>query len=117
MNGLIKQLSIDKTIWWSTLLSVFLLLLSLLLVLFFYQSLPPLIPLFNQLPWGIERLGPKINLLFPIILTLILLLCNTALTKYIYERMVITTRMLSITSLLASLITLIFIARTIQIIL
>lgn len=117
MNGLIEQLSIDKTIWWSTLLSVFFLTVALLLVLIFYQNLPPFIPLFNQLPWGIDRLSPKTNLLFPIILTFVLLLCNTTLTKYIYERMVITSRMLAITSLLASLLTLIFTARIIQIIL
>ncbi len=117
MNELIKQLSQDKTVWWSTLLSITIIMVSILLVLVYYQSLPPLIPLFNQLPWGADRLSAKINLLLPIALSFIILIGNTTLIKYIYEKMGITTRMLAITTLLIAVLTCIFTIRIIQMIL
>lgn len=40
---------------------------SFLLLLLFWQKLPPQIPLFYSLPWGIEQLGSPAGLfLFPI---------------------------------------------------
>lgn len=117
MNGLIKQLTQDKTVWWSTLLATAFLVLALLLILVFYHSLPPLVPLFNQLPWGTSRLSMKSSLLLPIALAFILLIGNTVLIKYIHEQMTIRARMLSVTSLLISILTFIFTLRIIQIIL
>jgi len=116
MNDLIKNLSRDRTVWWSTLIAIILLLVSGVLVGIFYGSLPPFIPLFNQLPWGTERLSLKINLLLPILLALILLACNCVLTRYIYEKMSITARMLAVTTLLLSTLVFIFVVRIIQII-
>jgi hypothetical protein len=117
MNDLIKNLSHDRTIWWSTLIAVILLLLCIILVAIFYGSLPPFIPLFNQLPWGTERLSSKTSLLLPVLVAFIIVACNSILTKYIYERMSITARMLAVTTLLLSVLVFIFVIRIIQIIL
>lgn len=50
---------------------------SLLFLLVFWRQLPPQIPLFYSLPWGVEQLGSPLKLtLFPIstIVTIILIL-------------------------------------------
>lgn len=47
--------------------TLFFLAVCLLFLLLFWQKLPPQIPLFYSLPWGIEQLGSPIGLLlFPI---------------------------------------------------
>lgn len=117
MNGLIKFLSNDRTIWFSILISLSLLFVSLVLAGLFYRNLPPLIPLFNQLPWGADRLFGKLGIFIPIIVSLVVIIINAFVTRYMYERMPVTARMLNVTGFLISLLTLFFVFRTIQLIL
>lgn len=62
---------------------------SVLFLLFFWRQLPPQIPLFYSLPWGIEQLGSPIGLLlFPIsILAAIALILLTK--KFIAKEMLL----------------------------
>ena len=117
MNGFVKFLSSDRTIWFSLLASLSLLLICLILGGLFYRNLPPLIPLFNQLPWGTDRLFDKLGLFIPILVSLSILIINALITRYIYEKMPVTARMLNVTGFLISLLTLFFVFRTIQLIL
>lgn len=117
MNGIIKFLSSDRTIWFSILISLSLLFISLVLTALFYRNLPPLLPLFNQLPWGTDRLFTKLGFFIPTIVTTGIILINAFVTRYIYEKMPIAARMLNVTGLLISLLTLFFVFRTIQLIL
>lgn len=117
MNGLIKFLSSDRTIWVSIIVSLIFIVISVFLTGLFYHNLPPLIPLFNQLPWGTDRLVDKVGLIIPSIVGLGILLGNAILTKFIYEKMPITARMLNITTFLITLLSLVFVFRTIQLIL
>jgi hypothetical protein len=117
MNGLIKFLSSDRTIWFSILVSLSLLFICLILAVLFYRNLPPLIPLFNQLPWGADRLFEKLGLFIPIIVSLGIIVMNAFTTRYIYEKMPIAARMLNVTGFLIALLTLFFVFRTIQLIL
>lgn len=117
MNGTIKFLSSDRTIWLCIICSLIFILLSLFFTGLFYHNLPPLIPIFNQLPWGTDRLMSKLGLLIPIAVCLGILVINAFTTRYIYEKMPITARMLNITTFLITLLTLIFVFRTIQLIL
>jgi len=117
MNGLIKFLSSDRTIWFSILISLSLLLICLLLAGLFYRNLPPLIPLFNQLPWGTDRLIGKLGLFIPICVSIGIVILNAFATRYIYEKMPIAARMLNVTGFLISILTLFFVFRTIQLIL
>jgi len=117
MNGFIKFLADDRTILFSILISLGLLFIGLVLAGLFYRNLPPLIPLFNQLPWGTDRLIGKLGLFIPILTSLGILLTNVFVTRYIYEKMPITARMLNVAGLLISFLTLFFIFRTIQLIL
>ena len=83
----------------------------------FYRNLPPLIPLFNQLPWGTDRLIGKLGLFIPIVVSVGIMILNAFATRYIYEKMPIAARMLNVTGFLISLLTLFFVFRTIQLIL
>ena len=117
MNGFIKFLSNDRTIWFSIIGSLIILFISLILTVIIYYNLPPLLPVFNQLPWGVDRLVGKLGLFIPIITSLVLVGINLLITHYIYSKIPIVTRMLSVTGFLISLLTFIFILRSVLLIL
>ena len=116
MNGLIKHLSSDKTVWWSVIFSLAILVLTLFFVLLFYRALPPVIPIFNQLPWGTERLSTKLALLLPPGVAFVILIINVFMTNLISEKLPVVARMLTITTLLIALLTIVFVFRIIQLI-
>jgi hypothetical protein len=117
MKNLFKYVKTDKIIKWSFQLSTVSLLSQLVYTGFSYLSLPPLVPLFNQLPWGEDRLGQKYEIFIPCILTLLFLIGNLFLINALYEKLPLLSRILSITALLISILSLIFIFQTLSIIL
>ncbi|CAN5171286.1 hypothetical protein BH11PAT1_BH11PAT1_6900 [soil metagenome] len=116
MKKFINQLASDKIILYGTILCFLILLLSILLVALFYSSLPPYIPLFHQLPWGIERLGNKIEFFLPSSYVLVMSILNLFLAYKIYEKMPLVSRILTITNILLTIILFLFNLRTIQLI-
>lgn len=57
----------DKYFQRSLFFSLLFLIMACLLLLLFWTKLPPQIPLFYSLPWGLEQLGSPIELLvFPL---------------------------------------------------
>ncbi len=65
-----------------------------------YEKLPPLIPLFNSMPWGEERLySSTINIFFPLMLLSIFVI-NFAIGSFIYKKFALVARILSFNSLL-----------------
>jgi hypothetical protein len=84
---------------------------------FYFFKLPPFIPLFNQLPWGMERLSEKIGIFLPLSLSWCFFIINSIIAAIIYEKMPLMSRIISVTSFLIALLTFIFIARTIQLVL
>ena len=117
MKDLFKYAKTDKIIKLSLQASGALLLSELIYTLVVYFSLPPLVPLFNQLPWGEERLGQRIEIFLPVIIALIFLLINLLLLNKLYERLPLISRILSITTLLISVLSFIFTIQTLHIIL
>lgn len=117
MKSYIEQLSIDKIIWWSIILSCVFLFLSVLFIIFTYSLLPPVVPIFNQLPWGTERLVTKIGILIPVGLSFLYVITNLIITHVIYEKSAVLGRMINLTSLLMAVLTTIFVFKTIQLIL
>ena len=107
----------DKIIRWAMTSAFVLLFFHALCLAFFYLSLPPVVPLFNQLPWGETRLGAKFEIMIPLTITLVFFIFNYFLLAKLYRSMPLVSRILSITTLLASVLTLIFIVRTLQLIL
>lgn len=107
-----KMLLIDKIIKRSILASSILLVLSSISLLLLYRNFPPYIPLYNQLPWGVERLGDKIMIFLPNAIVLMLFIINMMLARQFYEKMPLVARMLGITTFFITLVTFIFLIRT-----
>lgn len=106
----------DKIIRWGMTFSLLLLFCQAGLLAFFYLKLPPVVPVFNQLPWGESRLGVKYEILLPFAITAIFFLFNYFLLVKLYTNMPLVSRIIGITTLLASLLSCIFIIRTLQLI-
>lgn len=113
MNGVFKLALSDKIAKWGLILSGVFLCFEIISVGIFYFSLPPFIPLFNQLPWGEARLGLKPAIFLPIILTVLFMIFNFIMIGRLYEKTPLLSRILSITTLLSTLLSLIFIVRTV----
>lgn len=114
MNGFFKEIKEDKILFRGSVLSIAVILISLLFIILYYSSLPPLIPLFNQMPWGEDRIT-QVNFIFsiPAIASLIFVI-NLIFTKLIYKKTPLISRLFSMTSLLISVLSLLFIIRTIN---
>lgn len=107
----------DKIIRWGMTFSFILLLLQAGLLALFYLKLPPVLPLFNQLPWGDARLGATYEILLPLVITAVFFLFNYILLTKLYTTMPLVSRIIGVTTLLASLLSIIFVVRTLQLIL
>lgn len=113
MNVTFKSVLQDKIAYWGLIISSIFLLLQIISLGIFYLSLPPVLPVFNQLPWGEKRLGSKPEIFIPIVLTIIFLSINFVISARLYEKTPLLARMLSITTLLISLLSFVFIVRTV----
>lgn len=116
MKRKISQIFSDKIIKFSGLLTVALLLVLTIVTIYYFFKLPPFIPLFNQLPWGLERLTDKLGIFLPLATSVSFFIINLIVGAATYEKMPLVSRILSITSLLISLLTFIFIARTVHLV-
>lgn len=116
MRKLFKVLRSDKILFRFFWITLFLVILSIIWTLIKYRDLPPIVPVFNQLPWGDERLAPTFGIFFPHLTVILVLITNTFVSTYIYERSPLISRMLSVTTFLVSLLGLLFIFRTLQLI-
>lgn len=114
VSNLVKS---DKIVRWGMTFSFLILLFQAGLVAVFYFKLPPVIPLFNQLPWGEDRLGQNYEFLLPLLITSVFFLFNYILLKKLYLNMPLVSRIIGITTLLTTLLSFIFAIRTLQIIL
>lgn len=116
MNGLFKLVKGDKIIKWGISITIILIVFEVVYISLFYFSLPPIIPLFNQMPWGENRLGAKPAIFLPLLITISFLLLNFFLITRLYEKIPLASRILSITTLLITLLSFIFIFQTLRII-
>ncbi|MBI2075020.1 MAG: hypothetical protein HYT83_04260 [Candidatus Levybacteria bacterium] len=117
MNESFKKLLSDKILTWILLTTIIIIFITLIPVTIFYAYLPPFIPIFNQLPWGIDQLGNKLEIFIPIILSITVLIANMFFAVNIYKKVPLLSRMLSVTSLLIAFLVLLFIIRTLQLVL
>lgn len=110
-----KYIHADKILRWSILLAAFLLVLHLLILGIAYTFLPPIVPAYNQLPWGDARIGTKAELFIPVTLSIVFFFVNYYLIGRIYNPMPLVARIISITMLLTAVLGIIFISKTVQI--
>ena len=116
MKEIFKDLKNDKTITMAYFLNIFSIFVISIFILFFYGRLPPFIPIFNQLPWGEQRLGGTITIFIPVLLALIIFAINLFTSAVTYKKIPLVSRMLSATSLLIGILTCLFVVKTIVLI-
>ncbi len=102
----------DKIVRAGFLISVAFIFLSFTYAALIYNQLPPLIPLYNQLPWGIQRLADRIMIFLPVLINGIMFSANIVFAKYIYDKMPLVVRMVSVTTLFIGFMVFVFILRT-----
>lgn len=91
--------------------------LSLAFILINFSSLPPLLPLFNQLSWGEQRLGTKEQIFIPVAISFGILIINFSFSQFIYQKTPLVARILCGTSVCVSFFAFLFITHTIRLIL
>ncbi len=116
MKGFFKDIIQDKTIASAVFINIFFIFATTAYILFFYKKLPPLVPIFNQLPWGEQRLGDTLTIFIPVFVALLILSINIPISTIIYNKIPLISRMLSAISLLVGILTFLFIIKTITLI-
>lgn len=117
MKDFFKDLVQDKAITLSLFFNGFFMLITIIFILFTYWSLPPFVPIFNQLPWGDKRLGTTFTIFIPVFCAILIFAINSIASAAIYKKIPLVSRMLAAVSLLASILSGLFVARTIILIL
>lgn len=107
----------DRIIFYSFVGSFCLFFVGIIYSLLFLSKLPPVLPLFNQMPWGEGRLGTKLQLFFPLLIVFIVVCTNSFLESKFYSATPLLARMLSLASLLLAFLVLLFIVRTVGLLL
>lgn len=113
MKKFFKDIFSDKAIAIAFLINAFLIISIAVFVLLSYSSLPPFVPIFNQLPWGEERLGATITIFIPILAAASILIINLLTSAITYKKIPLFARILAAVSLLTGILSFLFVARTI----
>ncbi|MCL4418912.1 hypothetical protein M1146_02290 [Patescibacteria group bacterium] len=116
MNEFFKDAKQDRVIFAGSLTSFILAAAMVIYILFYYGSLPPFVPLFNQLPWGNNRLGIRIMIFIPVLMVLCISIFNIFISSILYKKAQIVSRMLSVASLLIAFLSFLFVIRTVQLV-
>lgn len=100
MRQKFRVLLSDQFIRFSLLLSLLFLIPLIVIILVTYTSLPPLIPFFNSMPWGEERLSySNITIFLPVIL-LGVFIGNVLQAAFSYSKYVLVARIVLFNSFL-----------------
>jgi hypothetical protein len=112
MKELLEDLRADSLIWRGTIITIGTLLISIVYTAFMYHLLPPIIPLFNQLPWGEERLAEKVGIILPVGFTICAVIVNNVLATTLQKTLPLVGRLLVITSIILTILLMIFLLKT-----
>lgn len=116
MRKFFKYLKEDRLLLRLFIVTVILIIVAIIYILINYSKLPPLLPVFNQLPWGEKRLSETIGIFIPSVVVIFILVFNIIASSLAYPRSPLISRMLAVTSFLTALLMLLFVIRTIQLI-
>ncbi|MEK7092641.1 MAG: hypothetical protein AAB907_03375 [Patescibacteria group bacterium] len=117
MSALISHIKNDKILYASTLVSFTFFFLTIGGIAISYQFLPPLLPVYNQMPWGDLRLGTRNDLFLILLLGVIMYILNTFCSYKLYRSIPLLSRILHVTNMLLSLFIFALMVRTILIVL
>ena len=112
-----KNLFKDKLVIRIYLITFLILVLAFIIILINYTKLPPLLPIFNQFPWGKDRLAITPGIFIPLLIVVFYFILNIILSAFSYEKYPLIARIFAVTTSLISLLTLLFVIRTISLIL
>ena|SRR3990172_7817997 len=117
MKNFINNIKADRWTFRGFIISFLLTVLTVIYILLNYKNLPPLLPIFNQLPWGAQRLTETPGIFIPIVVFTFIFVFNIIFASLVYEKNPLIARILSATTLLVAIMNFLFIIRTILIIL
>lgn len=109
-----KDILRDKILLRGTVLSLCLTAISIIIIGFYYNILPPFIPLFNQMPWGEQRIMRTLWITLIPSIALLFLGINLFFASKIYKNVPLIARLFSVTSFLISILAFLFVIRTIN---
>ncbi len=116
MQNLLSNIKSDRITLRGYLMSLFLSIITVIYILINYKALPPFIPMFNQLPWGNQRFTETPGIFITMVVFALIFLLNFIISVSIYSKNPLIARILASTTLLLSIINLIFIVRTILVV-
>jgi hypothetical protein len=116
MKNPFRNIRQDRLVSRLFIMSLILIVLTVIFILLNYTKLPPLLPIFNQLPWGERRLSETPGIFIPSLVAVFILIMNVIASSFIYPSSPLIARILAVTSFLTSLLTLLFVFRTILLI-
>ncbi|EKD64855.1 MAG: hypothetical protein ACD_50C00284G0007 [uncultured bacterium] len=116
MRGFFKNIIFDKTTRLGFFGTFGTVLITFLLIVVYYNKMPPFVPIFNQLPWGEQRLGIKTEIFIPVSIVFLVFVVNLLLSSIIYKKIPLASRILVISSFTFSILAFFFTIRTIQLI-
>lgn len=116
MRKFFKYLKEDRLLLRLFVVTVILIIVAVIYILINYSKLPPLLPIFNQLPWGEKRLSQTLGIFIPSVVVILILVFNIIVSALSYPRSPLISRMLAVTGFLTALLMLLFVIRTIQLI-
>lgn len=117
MKTLINRLTSDKILLRGFSVSILLEIITNIYIAINYNSLPPYLPIFNQLPWGDQRFTQIFGIFIPSIIFILIFLFNLILATVIYFKNPLIARVVAATTFLISVMHFIFVIRTILVIL
>jgi hypothetical protein len=112
MNTKFETLFSDKITSTSIMLSTLLLVLSAGVIAISYHAFPPLIPIYNQMPWGIARIGVRLTIFIPFMIALFIYGVNLFLSAFLYNNYTLVSRIVSLTTFCTTALFLLFLLRT-----
>lgn len=112
MKKFVNTLQSDKIIYRSSLVAGIFTIFALTVGGATYFFLPPVIPLFNQMPWGEGRLGIREAIFIPGVLSIAVYIINLFLSITAYDKMPLASRIIAVTTIFISIFAFLLTLRT-----
>jgi hypothetical protein len=106
----------DNVLFRGFAINLFIIILTLLYILVSFRNLPPYLPLFNQLPWGEQRIAETVWIFAIPFLCFVIFVFNLIYSEITYKKIPLLARIMVVTSFLVSVLAMLFVVRTIQLV-
>ena len=113
MKNFINNIISDKLALRGFFISFALMLITVFYILINYSHLPPFVPIFNQLPWGNERLTSTLGIFISTVIFAVVFIFNLVFTSLVYNKSPLIARMVAAVTLILAFMNFLFIIRTI----